>query len=533
MPGTVISSTAVNSDFSDIASALTQSVSYDGQTAIIGILRSSVTNGPSWASTIDNTTGFGVSAIGEADIWVAGSKVVTITGTSVQFAVSLNLSGLKVISTQAGISVSFTSANPTIITWTAHGFLANQPVYFNASVMPGGFSSTQCYYVVGASINTNTFEVSTLPGGSALAATSTGTTVLGFTPALQVSGDADIDNLTVTNLSCSTATITSLNATGLPLPTPQGYLTLLSNTPIITTDVTAASTVYYTPFQGNWSAVHNGTAIVPFQFSQMPLVLTASQAASNIYDVFQAYNGGTEVIGTGPSWAASGGSVTPGSCSRGVGAGSTAVARDATTGLWVNTNSMSLIFNTGSGNTTITVAAGQGIYLGSIFIDTTQGQTSCFRSYGQSRKWGVWNTYNRAPLTLQVGDSSASWAYDVATIRQSNATAGNGCSVFCGLAEEQIGTQFQQKIEINTGSTTLGALIGVGINSTTAFSGTVGQITITNLTQFHTIIGTFTQPPTLGITSVNCLEESLNANAGAVSFFGSQTNMLLQAMYRG
>jgi len=46
----------------------------------------------------------------------------------------------------------------------------------------------------------------------------------------------------------------------------------------------------------------------------------------------------------------------------------------------------------------------QGIYLGSIYMDTTPGQVSGHRTYGQARKWGIFNAYNRVPVFLQAGD---------------------------------------------------------------------------------------------------------------------------------
>lgn len=56
VPGTTISSTAVNSDLSDIASALTGSVAADGQTPMTGTLQMN-TNAVSGVTTITGVTG--------------------------------------------------------------------------------------------------------------------------------------------------------------------------------------------------------------------------------------------------------------------------------------------------------------------------------------------------------------------------------------------------------------------------------------------------------------------------------------------
>lgn len=73
-PGTTISSAAVNSDFSDIASALTGSIAANGTTPITGTLRfqpgSSTT--PSFGFTSDLTSGFFLSGVGIPGITAAG-----------------------------------------------------------------------------------------------------------------------------------------------------------------------------------------------------------------------------------------------------------------------------------------------------------------------------------------------------------------------------------------------------------------------------------------------------------------------------
>ena len=311
------------------------------------------------------------------------------------------------------------------------------------------------------------------------------------------------------------------------IPTPQGYLTPTSNTPIITGDVAGATAIYYTPFMGAQTVIHNGSAIIPYAFSQMQLTLTTSQAAGQIYDIFLAYNGGSPVIGTGPSWAAgSGGSVTPGSCARGSGAGSTAISRSTPTGYWVNTNSMSLIYNTGSGNNTITVAAGQGVYLGSIYINGAAGNVTCNRSYGQSRVWGIWNCYNRQPLSLSAGDSTASWSYASSTVRPSNGSSANSLSVFCGLAESITTVSFIQAATLNSVSSQQN-IVGIGWNATNAFSGTVQLIGINGPTSFP---ARYIAPPSLGVNVVTSLESAV---AGTPTFTGTETYMRLDANWMG
>lgn len=340
---------------------------------------------------------------------------------------------------------------------------------------------------------------------------------------------------TVTGTS-TTAVWAAINVTtaGLPLPTPEGYLTPVSNTPIITSDSISATVVYYTPFVGTWAAIHNGTGIIPYQFSQMLLTLTSSQAASGIYDVFLAYNSGTPVIGTGPSWTSgSGGSVTAGSCARGTGTGGAAISRAIPSGLWVNTVSMSLIYNTGGGNNTITVSAGQGIYLGSLFIDGVAGQVTCHRSYGQSRKWGIWNPYNKNGIALQTGDPTTSWTYNSATTRPSNNSTANSFTTFTGLAEQSVLIDFTQSA-LASGQSNDNGNIGIGVNSTTAFTGKRGVIqndTVAAAAMESDMLAKYIQSPILGTMVFTCLESS--PSTASPTFFGTNASMVMVGAYQG
>src|SRR6185437_9645268 len=241
------------------------------------------------------------------------------------------------------------------------------------------------------------------------------------------------------------------------VPSPQGYLTPTSGTAIIPSDVIAATTIYYTPYTGLLVPIYNGTSFVPTSIvSELQYTLTSNLAADTIYDLFVFSNSGVPTLGSGPSWAAgSGGSITAGSCARGTGAGGAALSR--LQGIWTNAASMTIRY--GTGTTTATVAANQATYVGTIYMDHTGGQVTCHRAYGQNRKWGIWNAYNRVPVYLKCGDPTASWTYTTATIRASNnapaaysgaafnvgsGTSCNGGSILVGLAEECTKIEFNQ-----------------------------------------------------------------------------------------
>ena len=328
----------------------------------------------------------------------------------------------------------------------------------------------------------------------------------------------------------STAVWTAVNASAATaaVPVPQGRLTPTSGTPVISSDASAQTAVYYANYTGNLVPIYSGSSMIPTEFAQLTLTLASQHVASTIYDVFVFSNSGVVTIVTGPAWSVS----TAGSCARGTGASTTELTRIK--GLWVNAVSMSAR----NGSTTYTVGANLGTYVGSIFIDGSAGQVSCHVGFGQSRKWGVWNAYNRQPIVLRMGDSTSTWTTAPTTWRQSRADATNFVHVFSGLAEENYDLSFTQYRTMGVNGSSCVNDIGIGYNSTTAVSGTQGRVTVTMGTaqavaNLNTSMATaiYHAPPALGINKINSIEQ---AGTGATNntFFGSEALMLLSAKWR-
>lgn len=348
----------------------------------------------------------------------------------------------------------------------------------------------------------------------------------------------DILYVCTTTGSSSTAVWTAVNpATGASsvLPIPQGRLTLTTQTPVINADVTAATTVYYTPYIGLLAPIYNGTIFVPLSIvSELSLGLVAAHAASQIYDLYLFLVSGVVTLGSGPSWAAgSGGSVTAGSCARGTGAGGAALSRLNGT----LTNAVSMTMTYGPSGSTTTVAANRGTYVGSMFMDATNGQVSCYVSWGQTRKWGLWNAYNRAPITVQCGDSTASWGYNSGTIREANGSTANTIVIFSGLAEEPYALSYtDESSSSGSGGSGLGIVIGIGFNTTTAFAGQRGSFQmsvsagVTSINIVASMTGTYAPSASLGINNVYALEQATNAGA---TMLGTTASMILQGQWRG
>lgn len=546
VPSTVISSAAVNDDFSDIAAALTGSVAADGQTPLTGNLQAAngSSSAPGWTFRNDNTAGVYLNAVGSVGIGAGGFDVL-VNSTA------LTIATLSPSNAGSGYKVSdtFVIAGGTgvlacigqVLTLSGSGIATASVVAGgNYSVLPSPPAS------VASTSGAGTGATFTFTSGAALQVSDESGlalwTELGAT-SYMAAAMAQPGGLQLATY-IGAANLAAAIETSLPVPTPQGYLTPVSNTPIIVSDSIAATALYYTPLIGLWNPIHNGTTIVPYALSgQLQLTLTSAQAADNLYDIFLAYNAGSPVIGTGPSWTAgSGGNITAGSCARGTGAGGTSLAR--LQGAWTNAASMTLTWNTGAGNNSLTVAANQGIYLGTIYVDHTQGQVTNHIAWGQNRKRGLANGYNAHPVTLQAGDSTASWTYTSSTVRASNATpaswssleynvgsgtACNGLTVLCGLAEEPLSLQFMQETETAASSVFQGE-IGIGLNSTTAFSGSHPLFGGNNSSTVAS--GRLDQAPLLGINTFQALEKIEAASPNNVTYRGTQANMTLTAQWR-
>jgi len=308
-----------------------------------------------------------------------------------------------------------------------------------------------------------------------------------------------------------------------PVQEPQGYLTPSSdvNNVVITGDSIGATSLYYTPYTGNSCPLFNGTVFVPTVFSQQTLALSASQSASAIYDVYGFLDGTTFRVGFGPSWAAGTGGAVTAPCARGTGVGGAAIQRQS--GIWLNTAAMTMT----NGALTYSVAALRGTVIATVFIDATQGQVTCHRTYGQSRKWGVWNFYNRLPIYLKEGDPNGNWTYESGTVRPSDNTTANSLTVLCGLAEEIISVKFSQQTSV---SASKDIAVGIGWNSTTGFTGFTGAHSGGSSSVIRQT-AEYISPPSLGINVATALESS-SASSSAV-FYGTETNMLLTAMWSG
>lgn len=410
---TVISETAVNSDLSDIANMLTASIANDGQTPIL------------------------------ANLPMSGYKHTGVLSTSGSSSRSEYTSSGTV---QDGVLLDAgdTAGSSTVYTATL-------------TPSPGAYADKQCFRVKfdEACGNNPTINFNSL-GAKKIYKNVAGT-------ATQLSA-SDVYAGTIGTLRYDAALDSSaggfwlLNiATNVTPGIPNGRLTLTTNVPVTTTDVTAATSVYYTPYNGAIIYLYNGASWSQFSLSQLTLALdsnsghTGYQQSGKNFDLFVVNDSGTLRLGTGPAWSSD--------TSRGTGAGTTELTLQ--NGFYVNANSMTLRYGSASGDT-LTAAVGTALLVGSMRA-TANGQTE-----DSLLKRFVFNIYNRVKKPAYALEGTASWNYTTATYRPYNNNTANRIETLFGLNTESV-----HVVGIGMGGNSSGGVVSVniGVDSTTTASG--------------------------------------------------------------
>lgn len=177
-------------------------------------------------------------------------------------------------------------------------------------------------------------------------------------------------------------------------------LTLTSNAPIPTVDVTGAGTLYYTPFNGNRISVFDGAQWIMYKTAQLSGTFNSggfpALVSGKNYDGF-VYDSGSGVLALylGPAWSSD--------TARGSGAGTTELTTQD--GIYVNKVAIS------SGP-----AALCGLYVGTIRASGTNTTEDSGNAVGTAVcKRFVWNMYNRVPRKLLNQCPTSTWSIALAS----------------------------------------------------------------------------------------------------------------------
>lgn len=210
---------------------------------------------------------------------------------------------------------------------------------------------------------------------------------------------------------------------------PCGRLTLTTGTPVTTGDVTAAETLYYTPFKGNTIVLFDGTNWRQYAFAELSIDVPD---ATNAYDVFVYDNAGT-------------------------------VTLELTA--WTNPTTRATALTTQDG-----VLVKTGVltrrYVGTFYCTTAgNGQTE-----DSVAKRYVWNYYNRIARPMRVVDTANSWNYTMVAYQQANANAANQLDMVIGVSEDPVEAAVAGIAVSDQAAATVTVAVGIGLDSTTVNS---------------------------------------------------------------
>ena len=406
---------------------------FDGSSWLVTAVMDSVSH--AWMPVVGGGSGTLASAsttdlgsIAENYISITGTATITSFGSSVPAGVS---KVLRFASSGAGI------------TYNATSMLLPQ----NASVVTVAGDTA-----IAISLGTGNWLVIYLPPAATLSANNAFTGVNTHAGLETFNGGITINGSTNKTI-----------VVGGQIGSPGGRLTLTSLVPVLTSDVAAATTVYYTPYLSNFIVLYDGTNWDLWNFSEVSQALSdttkspAATAANNAYDVFAWNDAGTFRATRGPTWATGGGSNT----ARGSGAGSTALIRQ--NGVWVNQFAI-----------TNGPAAGKGLYVGSFITNGSNAvdwvANPAAAAGGGNARVLIWNNYNRVPVTIRSQEGTSSWSYGTSTIRAANNSTSNRITLFMGQNEAAVSAISNTVSEWN--GTGHQAMIGIGLDSTSAIATT-------------------------------------------------------------
>jgi len=275
---------------------------------------------------------------------------------------------------------------------------------------------------------------------------------------------------------------------------PQGRLTLVSGSPVMSTSQASASTVYYSPYKGNLVPIFDGTRFVLKEFNELSQTTSdttkspAAVAANKNYDIFVWDDSGTLRATRGPAWT------------------------NDTTRASALVRQNGVLLNQAS--ITNGPAASRGTYVGTVRsngssqIEFLLGGTGVG---GSPISIGVWNMYNRRWVAASCHDSTDSWDYTTFTWRSANGSDSMRASFVQGLAEDGVDAEYIVAVVSNIGSGHRSMANGIGLDSTSTPSGSRGFVS-TQSPRNITCVAKAASIVALGFHFLQALEISEAAN---------------------
>lgn len=265
----------------------------------------------------------------------------------------------------------------------------------------------------------------------------------------------------------------------------EGRLTLTTALAVTTSDVTAAGTIYFTPYGGCRITIFDGTNWTVYTFTEKSLALTLTSGKN--YDVFANITAGAVALELSAAWTND---------------TTRADALALQDGVWVK-----------SGTTTRRL-------LGTI---RASGANTTEDS---DLKRFVWNLYNRVLRRLRVVDATNTWAWSTATYQQANASAANQVALVIGIAEDVLDLSLHVTTHSNGTGGVYGASIGEDATNAPA-SGVVNGFVSGGISVETAIGARLVKVPTAGYHYYPWIE--IGAGSGVQTFEGDNGLTTMQS----
>lgn len=280
-----------------------------------------------------------------------------------------------------------------------------------------------------------------------------------------------------------------------------GRLTTTSAVPVLVSTVSAATTLYYAPYISGLIPMYDGTNTRYFNYLTsasdsvgLSIALGSNWGAGTVHDVMAYNNAGTLALCT-VAW--------------------TNTTTRATA--LVRINGVPQATGTPTCRTTnsatITCGSNQCTYLGTVMMSSgSAGQIDFIfgasAGSGGTAGWlGIWNYWNRRPISTCVTDTEAAYTYTTAGYRGAGNFSTTRVSWVTGILEDEFQASYQSEMQ-TVATSGADQFINLGLNSSSS-GAAVAQHNKTNAAQVQNFPGSAMLkqiPPNSGLNFVQGIE---------------------------
>lgn len=263
----------------------------------------------------------------------------------------------------------------------------------------------------------------------------------------------------------------------------QGRLTLTDSTPVTTSDVTAATTLYFEPYKGDKVALYDGSANWDvYDLGSGVSITFSGLSADTNYDVFLYDNSGLtlELVA------------------------------------WSNNTTRATALTTQDG-VYVKSGATARLYIGTIRTTSSSPTIECEDS---AENRFVWNYYNRVKRKLVREEPVNDWTSTTyGGFRQVRNNAANQVEIVVGVNEDCV--SMVASLNGSHSATTAYFSTGIGLDSTgTAASGCIYVATTINTVSYTPSIAIWDGYPGIGYHYIAWLENSITPASGTYTYYG-------------